>query len=151
MLRSNAACDARQWPDKAAITHSTWHCLDNCSRPPFLQGQYEMDVHTFCERSVDVMGEESDHIHAQALTDAVQVSDRMAGAYWLISDSDIWSECISCRPYNATNQTHVLTMPSAANWSHHSQLVMLLTDSIDLCGVCCAGAYTHHLYVSAGR
>jgi hypothetical protein len=33
-----------------------------------------MDVHTFCERSVDVMGEESDHIHAQALTDAVQVS-----------------------------------------------------------------------------
>lgn len=38
-----------------------------------VQGQYEMDVHTFCERSVDVMGEESDHIHAQALTDAVQV------------------------------------------------------------------------------
>jgi hypothetical protein len=38
-----------------------------------LQGQYEMDVATFCERSVDVMGEESDHIHAQALTDAVQV------------------------------------------------------------------------------
>jgi hypothetical protein len=32
-----------------------------------------MDVATFCERSVDVMGEESDHIHAQALTDAVQV------------------------------------------------------------------------------
>lgn len=38
-----------------------------------LQGQYEMDLNTFCERSVDVMGEESDHIHAQALTDAVQV------------------------------------------------------------------------------
>jgi len=38
-----------------------------------VQGQYEMDVNTFCERSVDVMGEESDHIHAQALTDAVQV------------------------------------------------------------------------------
>jgi hypothetical protein len=37
------------------------------------QGQYEMDVATFCERSVDVMGEESDHIHAQALTDALQV------------------------------------------------------------------------------
>lgn len=34
-----------------------------------------MDVNTFCERSVDVMGEESDHIHAQALTDAVEVSE----------------------------------------------------------------------------
>jgi hypothetical protein len=32
-----------------------------------------MDVGTFCERSVDVMGEESDHIHAQALADAMQV------------------------------------------------------------------------------
>lgn len=44
---------------------------------PFVLGQYEMDVHTFCERSVDVMGEESDHIHAQALTDAVQVPIRI--------------------------------------------------------------------------
>jgi hypothetical protein len=40
-----------------------------------LQGQYEMDVASFCERSVDVMGEESDHIHAQALTDALKVGD----------------------------------------------------------------------------
>lgn len=38
-----------------------------------------MDVGTFCERSVDVMGEESDHIHAQALCDAVQVSCRGEG------------------------------------------------------------------------
>jgi hypothetical protein len=46
-----------------------------------VQGQYEMDVATFCERSVDVMGEESDHIHAQALTDAVQVgAGRQAGS-----------------------------------------------------------------------
>ena len=44
-----------------------------CSMCVLLQGQYEMDVNTFCERSVDVMGEESDHIHAQALTDAVEV------------------------------------------------------------------------------
>ncbi|WIA11864.1 hypothetical protein OEZ85_011950 [Tetradesmus obliquus] len=44
---------------------------------PFVVGQYEMDVATFCERSVDVMGEESDHIHAQALTDAVQVPVRI--------------------------------------------------------------------------
>eukprot|EP00882_Tetradesmus_deserticola_P028551 GHRQ01031814.1.p3 GENE.GHRQ01031814.1~~GHRQ01031814.1.p3 ORF type:complete len:119 (+),score=57.70 GHRQ01031814.1:1295-1651(+) len=44
---------------------------------PFVVGQYEMDVAAFCERSVDVMGEESDHIHAQALTDAVQVPVRI--------------------------------------------------------------------------
>eukprot|EP00879_Flechtneria_rotunda_P017663 GHRR01018515.1.p1 GENE.GHRR01018515.1~~GHRR01018515.1.p1 ORF type:complete len:217 (+),score=63.12 GHRR01018515.1:1460-2110(+) len=44
---------------------------------PFVLGQYEMDVATFCERSVDVMGEESDHIHAQALTDALQVPIRI--------------------------------------------------------------------------
>ncbi|KAF8071069.1 OTU1 [Scenedesmus sp. PABB004] len=44
---------------------------------PFVLGQYEMDVATFCERSVDVMGEESDHIHAQALTDAVEVPIRI--------------------------------------------------------------------------
>jgi hypothetical protein len=47
-----------------------------------VQGQYEMDVHTFCERSVDVMGEESDHIHAQALTDAVQVSQQQQQRLW---------------------------------------------------------------------
>eukprot|EP00775_Hariotina_reticulata_P006107 gene6107-6345_t len=44
---------------------------------PFVGGQYEMDVATFCERSVDVMGEESDHIHAQALTDALKVPVRI--------------------------------------------------------------------------
>lgn len=41
------------------------------------QGQYDVDVASFCERSVDVMGEESDHIHAQALTDALQVPVRI--------------------------------------------------------------------------
>jgi ubiquitin thioesterase protein OTUB1 len=37
------------------------------------QGQYEMDVPDFCRRFVEVMQEESDHIHAQALADAVGV------------------------------------------------------------------------------
>eukprot|EP00878_Enallax_costatus_P024850 GHUV01026543.1.p1 GENE.GHUV01026543.1~~GHUV01026543.1.p1 ORF type:complete len:218 (+),score=55.57 GHUV01026543.1:356-1009(+) len=44
---------------------------------PFVVGQYEMDVGMFCERSVDVMGEESDHIHAQALCDALRVPIRI--------------------------------------------------------------------------
>lgn len=56
-----------------AIVISLPQCARLCT-PCLLQGQYEMDVATFCERSVDVMGEESDHIHAQALCDAVQVS-----------------------------------------------------------------------------
>jgi hypothetical protein len=38
-----------------------------------LQGEHDQDVATFCQRSVEVMGEESDNIHAQALTDALQV------------------------------------------------------------------------------
>lgn len=45
---------------------------------PFVLGQYDVaDVDAFCQRHVDVMGEESDHIHAQALTDALRVPLRI--------------------------------------------------------------------------
>lgn len=67
-----------------------------------------MDVHTFCERSVDVMGEESDHIHAQALTDAVQVrqdplkrrqqSSPVHGLCAARASKQLTLSCMQCRP-----------------------------------------------------
>jgi len=50
-----------------------------CSTPtPFhiLQGMVDedIDVKQFCNRHVEVMGTESDHIHIVALSDALQVS-----------------------------------------------------------------------------
>jgi len=45
---------------------------------PFVLGQYELDVSDFCRRFVEPMQEESDHIHAQALADAVGVPIRIA-------------------------------------------------------------------------
>ena len=39
-----------------------------------MQGLMEMDVQQFRRRCVEPMGEESDHLHIVALTDALQVS-----------------------------------------------------------------------------
>ena len=42
---------------------------------PHLQGMYDDSpgVEVFCQKYVEVMGEESDHVHIVALTDALQV------------------------------------------------------------------------------
>ncbi|KIZ06062.1 ubiquitin thioesterase protein OTUB1 [Monoraphidium neglectum] len=40
---------------------------------PFVLGVADMDVPDFCRRFVEPMAEESDHLHAQALCDALQV------------------------------------------------------------------------------
>ncbi|GAX72818.1 hypothetical protein CEUSTIGMA_g273.t1 [Chlamydomonas eustigma] len=42
---------------------------------PFIMGMYDdvSCVEVFCQRSVEVMGEESDHVHIVALSDALQV------------------------------------------------------------------------------
>ncbi|KAI8472637.1 MAG: ubiquitin thioesterase otubain-like protein [Monoraphidium minutum] len=40
---------------------------------PFVLGVADMDVPNFCRRFVEPMAEESDHVHAQALCDALQV------------------------------------------------------------------------------
>ena len=37
-------------------------------------------VEVFCQRYVEVMGEESDHVHIVALTDALQVRFSRAGS-----------------------------------------------------------------------
>lgn len=46
------------------------HVLLSC---PVLQGLSDLDVATFCQKCVEPMGEESDHVHLVALTDALQV------------------------------------------------------------------------------
>lgn len=48
------------------------HGCPNHSPCP-LQGLSDLDVATFCQKCVEPMGEESDHVHLVALTDALQV------------------------------------------------------------------------------
>ena len=44
---------------------------------PFIMGLSDMDVESFCRSCIDPMGEESDHVHMVALTDALQVPVRV--------------------------------------------------------------------------
>ena len=76
---------------------------------PFVVGQYEMDVATFCERSVDVMGEESDHIHAQALTDALQVCCYLC---YLLSCSVPPSACLTTTSLSHTTSSIICLVGS---------------------------------------
>lgn len=44
---------------------------------PFVMGLADLDVPSFCSKCVDPMGEEADHVHLVALTDALQVPVRV--------------------------------------------------------------------------
>ena len=50
-------------------------CPNDTSALPCWQGMYDESpsVDSFCHKYVEVMGEESDHVHIVALSDALQV------------------------------------------------------------------------------
>ena len=59
--------------------HLRMACPDGTNTLPRWQGMYDEapSVDSFCHKCVEVMGEESDHVHIVALSDALQV--RVAG------------------------------------------------------------------------
>jgi hypothetical protein len=107
--RRQGARRGGRWPHETASTPLL--CAHRAAWPPssgptpplphYAQGVADVDVPTFCRRFVEPMAEESDHVHAQALCDALQVGGpgwRRGGAGRPVFAPPTWGLQVDCSP-----------------------------------------------------